>query len=157
MLLHLGNHRYSTRLVIADVERPLLGSDFVRQQNLLVDVRSQHLIEADTYLSVSCDVTVTSVSQLAPIKIDSNKYRKVVNDFSELLQPSFCHSTVSPGVQHYITTTCSLIYARACRLSPDKLTIVKNKFAEMESMGIVRMSTVREHPLAPCPQSQRRK
>ena len=88
--------------VIANVKRPLLGADFLRQHNLLVDARSQRLIEADTHLSVSCDVTVTSVSQLAPIEIGSNKSRKVLNDFPELFQPTFSHSTVSYGVQHYL-------------------------------------------------------
>ena len=70
--MHLGNQRYSAHLIVADVNRPLLGADFL-QHNLLVDVRGQSLIKADTYLSVSCDVTVTSVRQLAQIEIDSNE------------------------------------------------------------------------------------
>ena len=67
VLLYLGNHRYSAHRVIADAIRPFLGEDFLRQHYLFVDVRGQRLIESDTYLSASCDVTVTSVSQLAPI------------------------------------------------------------------------------------------
>ena len=140
VLLHLGNHRYSARLVITDVKRPLLGADFLRQHNLLVDVRGQRFIGADTYLSVSCDVTVTSVSQLAPIDIGSNKYRKFLNDFPELPQPTFSHSTVSHGVQNYITTTGYPVHTRAHRLQHDKLTIAKSEFAEMESMGNNRKS-----------------
>ena len=77
VLLHFGNHPYFARLVIVAVKRPLLGADFLRQHNLLVDVRGPRLIEADMYLYVSCDVTVTSVSQLAPIEIGSNKYRSL--------------------------------------------------------------------------------
>ena len=113
VLLHLGNHRYSARHVIADIKRPLLG--FLRQHNLLVDVCGQRLLEADTYFSVSCDVTVTSVSPLAPIEIGSNKYHKFLNDLPELIQPTFSHSTVSHGVQNYITTG-SPVHARDCRL-----------------------------------------
>ena len=82
VLLHLSNHRYSARHVIADVKRPLLGADFIRQHNLLVDVRGQRLIEINTYLSISCDVTVSSVSQLAPIEIGSNKYRSLPRAYS---------------------------------------------------------------------------
>ena len=40
-------------------------------------------------------------------------------DFSELIQPTFSHSTVSHGVQHDITTTGSPVHARARRLSPE--------------------------------------
>ena len=75
-LLHFGNHRYAVHLVIANVKRPLLGAEFLRQHNLLVDIRGQRLIEADTYMSVSCDVTKANVTQLA--FIDTNKYRKVL-------------------------------------------------------------------------------
>ena len=128
----LSNHSYSARLVIGDVQLPLVGADFHRQHNLLVDVRGRRFIEADTYLSASCDVIVTSVSQLAPPKIVSDKYHKVLNDFPEVLQPTFSHSTVNHSVQHYITTTGSQVHARARRLSPDKLTIARNEFAEME-------------------------
>ena len=52
VLWHFGNHRYSARLGIADVKRPLLSADFLRQHNLLVDVCGQRLIEEDGYLSV---------------------------------------------------------------------------------------------------------
>ena len=115
------------RLVIADIKRPLLCADFLRQHNLLVDVRGQRLVETDMYSSVSCDVTVTSVSQLAAIELGSNKYRKVLNDFPELLQPTLSHSTVSHGVQHYIITTGSPVHTRARRLSREKLTNAKNE------------------------------
>ena len=133
VLLHLGNHRHYVRLVIADVKRPLLGEDFLRQHNLLVDVNGQRLIEADTYLSVSCDVTVTSVSQLAQIEIGSNKYRKVLNAFPELIKITLSHSTVSPTLYH---NNCSPVHAGARRLSPEKLTIAKHEFTE--SMGTIR-------------------
>ncbi|GFO14026.1 transposon ty3-g Gag-Pol polyprotein [Plakobranchus ocellatus] len=37
------------RHIIADVKRPLLGADFFRRYNLLVDLNGQRLIEADSY------------------------------------------------------------------------------------------------------------
>ena len=47
----------------------------------------------------------------------------------------FSHSTVSHGVQHYITTTGSPVHAIDRRLLLDKITIAKNEFAETESLG----------------------
>ena len=43
-------------------------------------------------------------------------------------------------MQHFVTTTGPPVYAKARRLSPDKLTIAKHEFDEMEQMGIIRKS-----------------
>ena len=45
------------------------------------------------------------------------------------------------GVEHYIPTSGRLTYARARRLSPDKLAIARREFAEMEKLGIIRRSS----------------
>ena len=75
--LPFGGKPAMVTTVIGDVKRPLFSANFLRQHKLLVDVRGQHLIEADTYLSVSCDVILTSVSEVASIEIVSNKYRSL--------------------------------------------------------------------------------
>ena len=135
-LLHFGNHRYTARLVITNVKRPLLGADFLRRHNLLIDIRGQRLIEADTYMSVSCDFTKANVTHLA--FINTNKYRKVLIEFPEVLRPTFSCTKISHGVQHYVPTTDPHVHEKARRLSPDKLAIAKKEFAE--SMGIMRKS-----------------
>ena len=139
-ILRLGSHSYSARLVIADVKRPLLGADFLRRHNLLVDIRGQRLIEADSYASVSCGVIMSPVNQLAFVDTSCNKFRKVLTEFPDILCPTFSNETVSHGVQHFITTTGPSVHAKARRLPPDKLAIAKQEFSEMEKMGIVRKS-----------------
>ena len=103
--LHLNNRTYSARLVKADVKRPLLGADFLRQHNLLVDICGKRLIEADTYSSILCAATHAPVHQLATISPVSNQYRKVLLSYQEIIQPTFSSDTVIHGVQHYITTS----------------------------------------------------
>ena len=44
------------------------------------------------------------------------------------------------GVQYYITTSDIPVHAKARRLAPDKLTIAKTDFFEIEKMGIIRKS-----------------
>lgn len=118
----------------------MLGADFLRRHNLLVDVRGQRLIEADTYSSTICSVGVTQRQQLVSIDSSSNQFRKVLSEFPKLLQPTFSTATVSHGVQHYITTSGPPTHARARRLPPDKLAVAKQEFDEMEQMGIIRKS-----------------
>ena len=138
--LCLGSKLYNARLIIADVKRPLLGADFLRQHDLLVDVRGQRLIEANSYASTICSVEYSVSSNLCFIDSTSNQFRKILADFPTILKPTFSSSSVSHGVQHYISTTGAPTHARARRLSPEKLSVAKKEFDEMEQMGIVRKS-----------------
>ena len=123
--------RYSARLIQADVKRPPLGDDFLHQHNLLVDIRGQRLIEAETYSSVSCGITAATVNELALIDTSSNQFRNVLLEYPNLLRPTFTEASVRHGVQHFVTTTGQPVYANAHRLSPGKLTIAKHEFDEM--------------------------
>ena len=100
--LHLcfNNRLYQARLIIADVKRPLLGADFFRQHNLMVDLRGQRLIEADTFLISPCSVGKTAVAQLAPIESQSNKFRKLLQEFPSILQPTcVTHGNQDPAFE----------------------------------------------------------
>ena len=139
--LRLGTATYNVRLVKADVKRPLLGADFLRQYNLLVDIRGKRLIEADTYVSLPCSSTHINSCHLGTICPSANQYRKVLQDYPEILQPHFSSDTVRHGVQHHITTATAPVHAKARRLPPDKLAVAKAEFEEMEKMGIIRKSS----------------
>ena len=118
-------------------DAPLLGADFLRHHNLLVDIRGQRLIEADTYASTTCSPMLHHLNWpwWSLPAISSAK-----SDYPELLQPTFSSATVRHGVQHHLTTSGPPVHARARRLAPDKLAIAKREFAEMEKMGIIRKS-----------------
>ncbi|GFS24617.1 retrovirus-related Pol polyprotein [Elysia marginata] len=133
--LRFNETTYDARLIIADVKRPLLGADFFRRHNLLVDLNGQRLIEADTYLYCPCSTSRVAKTELAPIEHDSNKFRKVLQEFPALLQPTFTSATVKHGVQHHICTTGPPVHSRARRLAPDRLTAAKKEFIEMDKLG----------------------
>ncbi|GFO16288.1 transposon ty3-g Gag-Pol polyprotein [Plakobranchus ocellatus] len=148
--LRFNETTYDARLIIADVKRPLLGADFFRRHNLLVDLNGQRLIEADTYLSCPCSTSRVAKTELAPIERDSNKFRKVLQEFPALLQPTFTSTAVKHGVEHYICTTDPPVHSRARRLAPDRLAAARigKEFIEMERMGIIRKSnSLRASPL----------
>ncbi|GFR71912.1 retrovirus-related Pol polyprotein [Elysia marginata] len=117
--LCFNGRTYTARLIVADIRQPLLGADFFRQHNQLVDLRGQRLIEADTFLSCPCTVGVTSVTELAPIETGSNKFRKILQEFPAILQPTFSSASVKHGVEHHVLTTGPPVHARARRLAPD--------------------------------------
>ncbi|GFN91209.1 Pol polyprotein [Plakobranchus ocellatus] len=79
-------------------------------------------------------------SDLALIEPTSNRFRKILNGYLELLQPVFSTAEVKHGVKHFIPTKDCPVSARARRLAPDKLAPAKKEFLEIEKMGIIQIS-----------------
>ena len=138
--LHLcfNNRLYQARLIIVDVKRPLLGADFFRQHNLLVDLRGQRLIEADSFLPPPppCSVCKTAIAQLAPIESQSNTFRKLLQEFPSILQSTFSSAAVKHGVQHFIPTTCPPVEAYARRLPAKKNSWRWNRWASFANLAV---------------------
>ena len=73
----LGTDRYEWTFVIAEVERPLIGADFLRHSGLLVDVRTGKLIRPDTFQALQVD-TATFSSVLCASKALPNSYQAIL-------------------------------------------------------------------------------
>ena len=89
------------------------------------------------------NVGITADHHLALLYSTSNKFRMILGEFPDLLQPTVSLSAVPHGVhdvQHFILTSGPPTHARTRRLSPDKLDVDEHEFEEMEQMGIVRRS-----------------
>ena len=99
------------------------------------------MIEADTFSGISCSISSATTNHLALVEPTSNKFRKVLNEFPDLLKPTFSTAVVKHGVQHFIPTKDRPVFARARRLVPEKLKIAKAEFLEMEKMGIIQKSS----------------
>ena len=109
--LRFGQCNFQTRLIAADVSRPLLGADFLRTHNLLNDMRNCRLIEADTFSGIPCYVSTVTPTNLALIELSSNKLQKLLNEFPDLLKPTFSTAEVKHGVHHFIQTKDHPIFA----------------------------------------------
>ena len=95
------------------------------------------LIEADTFSSILCyvrAVTPTSLARL--VEPSSYKFRKILNEFPDMLKPTFSTAEVKHGVPHFMPTKDRPAFARARRLVPDRPKIAKQNFSEMEKMDI---------------------
>ena len=131
--------RFATTFIVADVRRPILGADFLRRHNLLVDLRGQRLIDAKTFDSYACGAEAST--SISPVLASDNEYSALLhNEFKELLTPTFSDAQPSHGIVHHIPTQGRPVHSKARRLPADKLQIAKKEFMEMERMGIVRKS-----------------
>ena len=139
--VQLGKRKFTVTFIIADVRRPILGADFLRRHKLLVDLCGQKLIDAHSFQSYACAATNNDLCVSPVATVDSNHYKQcLLQQYPELIQPTFHAARPSHDVSHYITTDGPPVHCKTRRLPPDRLAIAKAEFLEMEKMGIVRKS-----------------
>ena len=142
-ILQFGQHRFVWPFQLASVDRPILSADFLKANNLLVDVARQRLLNASTFQSLE----LSSVSSIpdsaiytAPLCV-SNDYRTVLEDFPEITHTEFKTKKTQHSTQHHIVTSGPPVFAKARRLDVGKLEVAKAEFASMEEAGIIRRSS----------------
>ena len=139
--VQLGKRKFTVTFIIADVRRPILGADFLRRHKLLVDLCGQKLIDAHSFQSYACAATNNDLCVSPVATVDFNHYKQcLLQQYPELLRPTFHAARPSHDVSHYITTDGPPVHCKTRRLPPDRLVIVKAEFLEMEKMRIVRKS-----------------
>ena len=87
MTLNLGMRRvFPWIFTIADTKYPILGADFLRNFDLLVDIRRTQLVDATTKVEVNGFVSnVVESTRLTVInEVPSSKYDKLLADFPSL-------------------------------------------------------------------------
>ena len=130
--------------IIADVQKPILGADFLRHFGLLVDIQRHKLIDTSTHLQVqgilSSDPTPgTSIRSLS--KDPTNPYLSLLSEFPALTQTHSPGTPAKHNIDHHIQTTGPPVSARPRRLPPDRLTVAKREFEHMLQLGIIRPSS----------------
>ena len=141
-LLHLDlglRRTFTWPFILADVNYPIIGADFLAYFGLLLDVKSKQLIDKETLMSKTGVITNPhqhSVLAVSP----QNKFQDLLRKYPNLLTAKTKSSQYVIDVHHTITTTGPPLHARARRLPPDKLKQAKLEFQEMINLGICRPS-----------------
>ena len=126
--------------IVADLPTPIIGADFLRHYNLLVDVKHQRLIDSSTSLTVQ-GVTSQTVS-ISPMFVvaSASCYDTLLREYPGISRPVYSHTEVRHNITHHIRTTGPPVGARPRRLASDRLHIAKAEFEHMMELGIVRPS-----------------
>ena len=141
LTLNLGLRRtFRWIFVIANVRKPILGADFLRHYELIVDVAHRKLSDGVTQLTVQGVVsTEASVSPSLLPKQVHNPYLTMLHDFPSLLKP-YNQQVVTHKVTHHITTTGPPVHLPTRRLSPERFDVARKEFEHMLQLGIIRPS-----------------
>ena len=120
LTLNLGLRRSLPWIfVIADIQKPILGADFLRHYGLMVDMHKHKLIDTRTHLQVQ-GITSSGSSPSTSLypKDTSNPYLSLLSEFPSLTQVTAPDAPLMHNITHHIETTCLCSSQTTCpRLS----------------------------------------
>ena len=143
MTLNLGLRRvFPWIFTIADTKYPILGADFLRNFDLLVDIRRTQLVDANTKIEVNGFISNVGESTRLTVlnDIPSIRYEEILKDVPSLTNTNSSDTPIKHTVTHIINTAGAPVYARPRRLAPERLRIAKHEFEHMLQKGIIRPS-----------------
>lgn len=135
--ISLGLDRFfSWSFIIAEVDCPIIGSDFLHHYNLMVDVRGKQLIDRSTLKMIT---GVLATNKTPSIKAIQQPYEALLARF-----PNITHlnnnKLIETPTEHHIITHGPPIHHKSRRLAPDKLEIARKEFMKMQDLNICRPS-----------------
>lgn len=137
--LNLGGRRFPFLFLRANVQRAILGLDFLEQHAFTIDPVNKllrSLVSSHTVRAVSAPMN----PQCWQIR-HQPEYESLLSEFPTLTKPNFSAPTMPHNVFCHIPTHGHPVKEKARRLSGDKLAAAKAEFEKMEQAGIVRRST----------------
>ncbi|GFV05315.1 transposon Tf2-9 polyprotein [Trichonephila clavipes] len=138
--LNLGLRRpFIWTFIIADVSSPIIGADFLKHFNLLIDLKKKRLVDVETSLFTSC--VFSNIVQPSILTVDANiSFKNILSEYPDLSNPSLITKSASHGTVHHIITTGPPVTARPRRLHPKLYDAVKVEFEFLLAQGIIRPS-----------------
>ncbi|BES91401.1 Reverse transcriptase (RNA-dependent DNA polymerase) [Nesidiocoris tenuis] len=122
LTLDLGLRRsFRWVFLVANVSHPIIGADFLRFFNLLVDLRERKIVDAETRLAtqpLQLGPSAASVQSVRAIN-QTDEYASLLREFSEITRPPTFNTTSPPHkTVHVIETAVS---ADGIRPLPDRI------------------------------------
>lgn len=130
---------YKWTFIVADVSRPILGADFLKHHQLIVDLKNGRLIDGVTSLKVNAPVRVSDVPTVRSINM-SQSYHDILAQYPGITRLTSMKLNSNINVQHYIETRGPPVHCRARPIPPHRFETVKKEFENMIEQGLCRPS-----------------
>lgn len=139
--LNLGLRReFVWRFVVADVTTPIIGADFIRHYDLLIDLRRNRIIDGTTKLESPCTTNSNNIDNEIRTFDSTNPFAELLSEFADITKLTPYGARTKSTICHRIKTTGQPVFARPRRLEPDKLKAARNEFDFLMRAGICRPS-----------------
>lgn len=129
------------RFIIADVDTPIIGVDFLRHYELWEDASNERLIDSTSNRSTRGYTAANPTSSIKTI-IGESTYHRLLAEFPDLSRPPvFAREKTRHGVVHHVKTTPGPpVHKKPRRLAPDRLQHFKTQFEVMIEQGVMQPS-----------------
>lgn len=143
--LQFGGHTFSWPFLLAAVDRPIIGADFIAKNSWVVDLDGMQILDGKTMAPIFSapwvDDLHNNTEDFTGLVTLDPRISSLLSEFSDIRGASFSDIKPQHGVEHHILTTGPPVHARFRRLDPVKLEAAKAEFRRMEEAGIIRRST----------------
>ncbi|XP_065172093.1 uncharacterized protein K02A2.6-like [Atheta coriaria] len=127
--------------IIADVDRPIIGADFLHHFGLIVDIKNGELREVASGLTTSHgELAVCSTPSIKAIQ-GASVFGEVLSAYPDITKPQSAGRPPKHNTVHYIATSPGPPVAQhPRRLAPDRLAAAKKEIIALIQLGMARPS-----------------
>jgi cleavage and polyadenylation specificity factor subunit 1 len=138
LTLNLGLRRaFKWTFIIAEVQYPILGIDFLQSHKLLVDVPNKRLLDTITRLKVSIITSSLQPPKLTfPPPSIPTQVQTLLSKYPDITQVTNSVKPIKHNIQHHIITNGQPVTSHPRRLSPERFKAAKEEFQYMIDQGI---------------------
>ena len=136
--LQFGNHRFEWLFQLVLVAIPIVGGDFLKHYNLLLDVSNQRVFSSDSPTSPS--IVLPTSPPIAHLLCTPKCITDLLSECPDVASSDgFTVSKPCHGVTHHLLRQPGPpVFAKAQQSDPEKLASAKAEFSAMEKAGIIR-------------------
>ena len=129
------------RFLLADVTSPILGADFLKHYDMMVDLRGECLIDKTTNMRARGHLN-SIVDGLFGLKTFhcSNDYSGLLSQYSDVTRPRLPYQEVRHNVKHVIQINGPPCHSKFRRLPPHKLGALRRELKLFMELGYIRPS-----------------
>lgn len=138
--LNIGLRRaFTWNFVMADVNHPIIGADFLFHHNILVDLKGHQLVDGKTGLTTRGTLIKANTPTIHAVPT-GEWYFEILRKYPNITRPSAVLKEPKHPVKHFIETRGPPVTAKARRLPPDRYNAARTEFLRMTEEGICRPS-----------------
>lgn len=135
--------RYTWNFLVADVQQPIIGGDFLEYFGLPPDLKGRKLIDSATLCSVPCAVRPSnqpSISLIRKTNYTDNRLQRLLQQHQAVTKPPQYHAEVRHDVTCFIETNGAPNYEKPRRLRADIEAEVKAEYRKQLNLGLINVS-----------------
>ena len=142
MTLDLGLKReFGWFFVIADIDKPILGVDFIDHYGLLIDIKRRCFRDSLTNLSsIGVIHNIVAPGPTVANALCDSRFTEFIKGFPDIVKPNF-QKNISHNVTHHIITNGPPVHAKPMRLPIEKFKYARKEFNQVMQLDIIRPSS----------------